>query len=53
MQALGHLVARAGERPASYGSAWRQAGVAESVDRRPEPRGYARSPRSTLGATRA
>lgn len=53
MQALGRLSAGAGERPAPYGSAWRQAGVAESVDRRPEPTGYARSPRSTLGATRA
>jgi hypothetical protein len=53
MKALGRLDAGEGERPAPYRSAWRQAGVAESVVRLTEPTNYARSPRRTLGATRA
>jgi hypothetical protein len=40
------------ERPAAYASAWRRAAAREAVaSDRAEP--YARSPRSTRGATRA
>jgi len=38
-----------GERGPATGSAWRQAGVEEAVDRAPQ----ALSPRSSRGATRA
>jgi len=36
-----------------YATAWRRAGLAEAADGDGEQEGYARSPRSTRGATRA
>jgi hypothetical protein len=36
-----------------YASAWRRAGLVEAADGDGESDGYARSPRSTRGATRA
>jgi hypothetical protein len=38
--------------PAAYDSAWRTAGLKDGVEE-DEPEGYAPSPRSTRGATRA
>jgi hypothetical protein len=40
-------------RPESYRSSWRRAAVREAVDAQPTLARYARSPRSTRGATRA
>lgn len=40
-------------RPPGYESAWRRAASREAVDNEPEARRYARSPRSTRGATKA
>lgn len=39
--------------PPAYESSWRRAGARESVGSEPAREGYARSPRSTRGATRA
>ena len=52
IQALERAGARVDGTPASYGSAWREAGLREAADV-DEPEDYARSPRSTRGATRA
>ena len=38
---------------AAYRSAWRRAAALEAVDGEPDEDGYALSPRSTRGATRA
>lgn len=40
-------------RPRGDESAWRRAGSREAVDNEPAAQRYARSPRSTRGATRA
>lgn len=40
------------EQPQPYGSAWRQTAAREAIDGEPLD-GYAPSPRSTRGATRA
>jgi len=53
MRQLASHGARLDGRPPAYESAWRQVGHAEAVDGEGEPELYARSPRSTLGATRA
>lgn len=37
----------------AYASPWRRRAALEAVDNEPEPTRYARSPRSTRGATRA
>ncbi len=39
--------------PEAYRSAWRRAAALEAVDGEPDADGYALSPRSTRGATRA
>ena len=56
-QALTEALARAGLEPdgppPGYASAWRRAGLAEATRDGDEPEGYALSPRSTRGATRA
>ena len=39
--------------PAGYSSAWKRAAAREAIDRQPAVVRYARSPRSTRGATRA
>jgi hypothetical protein len=39
--------------PRGYESAWRRAASREAVDNHPMAQRYARSPRSTRGATRA
>ena len=41
------------EQPRVYASKWRKAAVREAADNEPETVRYARSPRSTPGATRA
>jgi hypothetical protein len=41
------------EQPSAYRSAWRRAAALEAVDVEPDEDGYALSPRSTRGATRA
>jgi hypothetical protein len=55
--ALERALAEAGEalerQPAAYASAWRRAAALEAVDGEPDEDGYALSPRSTRGATRA
>jgi hypothetical protein len=55
--ALLHALDRAGiwtdGTPDAYASAWLRAASREAVDHQPPPVSYARSPRSTLGATRA
>ncbi len=55
--ALERALAEAGipldEAPAQYRGAWQQAAAEEAVDCEPSADGYARSPRSTRGATRA
>jgi hypothetical protein len=59
LTAIRHALSRAGVRldgqPESYLSGWRRASAREGVDNEPAPvrTGYARSPRSTRGATRA
>ena len=54
---LARALAEAGEaleqQPVAYRSAWRRAAALESVDGEPDEDGYALSPRSTRGATRA
>ena len=40
-------------RPLGYESAWRHAAAREAVENEPDPGRYARSPRSTRGATSA
>jgi hypothetical protein len=40
-------------QPPVYTSEWRRSGMREAVDNEPEIARYARSPRSTPGATRA
>ena len=40
-------------QPAAYRSAWRRVAALEAVDGEPDEDGYALSPRSTRGATRA
>jgi hypothetical protein len=56
-EALRVALERAGVSLASelrgYESAWRRAASREAVDNEPVARRYARSPRSTRGATRA
>jgi hypothetical protein len=60
-EALGMALERAGvsleARPRGHGSAWRRAAAREAVDNEPVAAAsklpYARSPRSTRGATRA
>jgi len=56
-QALAEALARAGVeldgRPMVYGSPWRRAGLVEATGQDDEADGYALSPRSTRGATRA
>ncbi len=51
-QALTKVGVRVGAAPSSYVSSWRRAAAREGVDNEPVAR-YARSPRSTRGATRA
>jgi hypothetical protein len=41
------------QQPDGYRSAWRRAAALEAVDGEPDEDGYALSPRSTRGATRA
>jgi hypothetical protein len=41
------------ERPADHLSRWRRTAAREAVENEPARAGYALSPRSTLGATRA
>ena len=56
-QALTEALARAGLEldglPSTYASAWRHAGLAEATGNGDDGEGYALSPRSTRGATRA
>lgn len=52
-EALGRAGVELDGRPAVYGSAWRQAGLAEATGNGDETYGYALLPRSTRGATRA
>jgi hypothetical protein len=52
IDALERAGARVDGKPASYGSAWREAGLGEAAHA-DEPEDYALSPRSTRGATRA
>jgi hypothetical protein len=54
-RALAALVreARADASAASGGGAWREAALREGVERSEDEPGYALSPRSTRGATRA
>lgn len=51
--ALARADVRLDGRPPVYTSKWRQVAVREAVDHEPELVRYARSPRSTPGATRA
>jgi hypothetical protein len=55
--ALARALAEAGEslerQSTTYRSAWRRAAALEAVDGEPDDDGYALSPRSTRGATRA
>jgi hypothetical protein len=55
--AVERALADAGEavedQPSAYRSAWRRAAALEAVDGVPDEDGYALSPRSTRGATRA
>jgi hypothetical protein len=55
--ALERALAEAGaaleQQPAAYRSAWRRVAALEAVDGEPDEDGYAFSPRSTRGATRA
>ena len=56
-EALTEALARAGLEldgpPPGYASAWRRVGLAEATGSGDESDGYAFSPRSTRGATRA
>lgn len=56
-QAVRNALVRAGIQldgtPDAYGNAWRRAAAREAVESEPAPGRYARSPRSTRGATRA
>jgi hypothetical protein len=52
-QALAEAGAALDQLPAAYLSAWRRTAALESVDGEPDENGYALSPRSTRGATRA
>jgi hypothetical protein len=55
--ALERALADAGEavedQPSAYRNAWRRAAALEAADGEPDEDGYALSPRSTRGATRA
>jgi hypothetical protein len=55
--AIAQALARAGVDlhgiPGVYISRWLRTGLQDAVDALPVPRAYARSPRSTRGATRA
>jgi hypothetical protein len=47
------LAALLDKKPASVGGAWREAALCEGVELSEQEPGYALSPRSTRGATRA
>lgn len=53
LRALADAGLGADETPAAYRSAWRRAAAEEAVSDEPFAEGYAPSPRSTRGATRA
>ncbi len=52
IEALGRAGVRVEVAPAAYASAWRAAGLRDGVEG-DDAEGYAPSPRSTRGATRA